>query len=190
MHAILIPAPSYPSAIQLTNQAGIYLVQSRSSLYPAGTDAEEDPILEAIKPVHASDLDAVQTAQSDLENAAKRAWFGQVVTKPIFYDTAFDYVDLPVEALERVAGRRVEQSNAASSTPSIVQQVTQPIATAAQAVSDTLSLPASGLPAIQKVRESRQREATPSPVEEEEADEEKAQPKSTGWFGGLWGGKK
>ncbi|KAJ9124004.1 hypothetical protein QFC22_000796 [Naganishia vaughanmartiniae] len=185
MHAILIPAPSYPSAIQLTNQAGIYLVQSRSSLYPAGTDADEDPILEAIRPVQASDLDFMQTAQSDLENAGKRAWFGQVVTKPLFYDTAFNYVDFPVEALERVGGRNVEQDTRAAAAPSVVQQVAQPIAAAAQVVTETL-----GLPAIKSARESRQREATPGPADEEEPAEEKAQPKSAGWFGGLWGGKK
>ncbi|KAJ9126524.1 hypothetical protein QFC24_001551 [Naganishia onofrii] len=190
MHAILIPAPSYPSAIQLTNQAGIYLVQSRTSLYPGGTDVEEDPVLEAIRPVQASDLDSVQTAQSDLENAAKRAWFGQVVTKPLFYDTAFNYVDFPVEALERIGGRNVQQDTGTEAAPSIVQQVAQPIAAAAQAVTETLGSPASSLSAMKSARESRQREATPGPAEEEEATEEKPQPKSAGWFGGLWGGKK
>lgn len=190
MHAILIPAPSYPSAIQLTNQAGIYLVQSRTSLYPGGTDVEEDPVLEAIRPVQASDLDSVQTAQSDLENAAKRAWFGQVVMKPLFYDTAFNYVDFPVEALERIGGRNVQQDTGTEAAPSIVQQVAQPIAAAAQAVTETLGSPASSLSAMKSARESRQREATPGPAEEEEATEEKPQPKSAGWFGGLWGGKK
>ncbi|KAJ9094856.1 hypothetical protein QFC19_007785 [Naganishia cerealis] len=190
MHAILIPSPSYPSAIQLTNQAGTYLVQSRSSLYPEGNDTEEDQIQEVIKPVQVSNLDSAQTAQHDLANAAKRAWFGQVVTKPLFYDTAFNYVDFPMEALERIGGRKVEQDTGAAPASSIVQQVAHPIAAAAEAVTDTLGLPSSGLPAVKNVRESRQREATPGPAAEEEPAEEKAQPKSAGWFGGLWGGKK
>lgn len=190
MHAILIPTPSYPSAIQLTNQASTYIGQSRASLFPSGAESEEDPIREPVRPVKMSDLDGLQTDLENLENAAKRAWFGQVVNKPLFYDTAFNYVDLPLEELERIASRG-PASPPSVPVASVTEKVTQPVIAAAQTFTEKLpAAVVNALPASVKVsRESRGREATPA-VEEEPAAAEKEQPKSTGWFGGLWGGKK
>lgn len=192
MHAILLPTPSYSSAIQLTNQASTYLDRSRASLFPSGIESDEDPVQEPVHDVKSTDLEQLQQDLRDLENAAKRAWFSQVVKKPLFYDTAFNYVDLPMEALERLAGRASGESAVQAAAPatgySVMETVAQPVVAAAQAVTEKLGLPVDAVPA-RIARESRQREATPGP-EEEETAEEKEQPKSTGWFGVLWGGKK
>jgi signal recognition particle subunit SRP68 len=193
MHAILLPTPSYPSAIQLTNQASTYIGQSRASLFPSGPESAEDPIQEPVRSVKISDLDSLQADLGNLENAAKRAWFGQVVNKPLFYDTAFNYVDLPLEELERIAGRGSATQTPVNAIPlaSVAEKVSQPVIAAAQSVTEKLpAVVADALPASVKAsRESRGREATPA-LEEEPAAAEKEQPKSSGWFGGLWGGKK
>jgi signal recognition particle subunit SRP68 len=187
MHAILLPTPSYSSAIQLTNQATTYLERSRASLFPSGVESEEDPVQEPVHNVQSTDLEQLKQDLRDLETAAKRAWFGQVVKKPLFYDTAFNYVDLPMDALERLAGRASSEPVAPAAIPSVIEKVAQPVVAAAQAVTEKLGLPADAVPA-RIARESRQREATPGPADE--TSDEKEQPKSSGWFGGLWGGKK
>lgn len=187
MHAILLPTPSYSSAIQLTNQASTYLDRSRASLFPSGISSDEDSVQEAVREVTLTDLEHLQQDLRDLESAAKRAWFGQVVKKPLFYDTAFNYVDLPMDALERLAGRGSRDSAAEAVGSSVLEKVAEPVVAVAQAVTEKLGLPADAVPA-RIARESRQREATPGPADE--TVEEKEQPKSSGWFGGLWGGKK
>ena len=187
MHAILLPTPSYSSAIQLTNQATNYLNRSRASLFPSGITAIEDAVQEPVREVTSTDLEHLQQDLRDLENAAKRAWFGQVIKKPLFYDTAFNYVDLPMDALERLAGRGSRDSAAQATGSSVLEKVAEPVVAAAQAVTEKLGVPANAVPA-RIIRESRQREATPGPADE--MVEEKEQPKSSGWFGGLWAGKK
>lgn len=142
---------------------------------------------EAVREVTLTDLEHLQQDLRDLESAAKRAWFGQVVKKPLFYDTAFNYVDLPMDALERLAGRGSRDSAAEAVGSSVLEKVAEPVVAVAQAVTEKLGLPADAVPA-RIARESRQREATPGPADE--TVEEKEQPKSSGWFGGLWGGKK
>lgn len=185
MHAILIPTPSYPSAIQLTNQASAYLDRSRASLFPSGAESE-DPVQEPVRPVKVAELDALQQDLGQLETAAKRAWFGQVVNKPLFYDTAFNYVDLPMDALEQLAGRASAQPPVGAP---VTQSIAQPVVAAAQSVTEKIGAVVDVLPAaVNKVaRESR---GTTPGVAQEPAVEEKEPPKSTGWFGGLWGGKK
>jgi signal recognition particle subunit SRP68 len=56
-------------------------------------------------------LTSLQTEISDLDNTAKRALFAERVEKPVFFDTAFNYIDMPMDELLVLAGKekRTEQ---------------------------------------------------------------------------------
>lgn len=154
----LFPNPGYAAAVELLQSA-------QQSADTAARVLKEGGLAEEV--VHLSPEQAAKLQQDvkALSLAAKRALFAQTVTKPVFFDSAFNYIDLPMEDLLELAG----------SAPPKVQQ-TQPAKPA----------PVPKAP----VRETRQ--ATPSieqqvqHQEEEEEEEEQPQQKK-GWLGGWFG---
>lgn len=104
-----------------------------------------------------------------LDHAAKRALFAERVPKPVFFDTAFNYIDLPMDDLLVSAGQ-----NKKSATAPLVAQVKEVTAAALEGVKKTV------------IGRERTREATPAtPVKGQESED--AQGKQKGWLGGWFG---
>ncbi|KAI9632084.1 uncharacterized protein MKK02DRAFT_20877 [Dioszegia hungarica] len=93
------PTPSYSSAIRLLARSSSLTQQARSSLFETG------PIAEPITSATETDLSALESDISALEKAAKRALFAERVDKPVFFDNAFNYVEMPMEELVYRAGK-------------------------------------------------------------------------------------
>jgi signal recognition particle subunit SRP68 len=99
--------------------------------------------------------------------AAKRALFAERVAKPVFFDNAFNYIDLPMDELLVKAGR--EPAKVETATPvSVAESVVQKVEKAAEEVKKTV------------VGRERTRESTP-------AAESQQEEKPKGWLGGWFG---
>ena len=99
--------------------------------------------------------------------AAKRALFAERVAKPVFFDNAFNYIDLPMDELLVKAGR--EPAKAETATPaSVAESVVQKVEKAAEEVKKTV------------IGRERTRESTP-------AAESQQEEKPKGWLGGWFG---
>lgn len=143
------PTPSYASAVQLLERAAKFVDQART--------AHSGQLDEEIVHLTDGEIETLKTQISQLQLAAKRALFAHTVTKPVFYDGAFNYVDLPMDELLEKAGR----------APPAIQQ-------------PTAVKPA---PKVEKTREAT-REATPQPAGHEDDDGEQGK---KGWLGGWFG---
>jgi signal recognition particle subunit SRP68 len=154
------PTPSYASAVQLLERAARNVASARDALKEGG-------LAEEIVPLTKEQVDALGESVDALALAAKRALFAHTVTKPVFYDSAFNYVDLPMEELLDKAGKGLPKMEAAP------VPIAAPVP--AKAAKATLSSP---------VREKR--EATPQPALKEEEEEAPAGKKG-GWLGGWFG---
>ncbi|GMK54653.1 hypothetical protein CspeluHIS016_0112390 [Cutaneotrichosporon spelunceum] len=151
------PTPSYASAVQLLERAERNVASARDAIKEGG-------LAEEIVPLSKEQVDALGESVDTLALAAKRALFAQTVTKPVFYDSAFNYVDLPMEELLDKAGKGLPKMAPA------------PIAVAAP-------VPVKPAPPS-PVREKR--EATPQPALKDEEEEAPAGKKG-GWLGGWFG---
>lgn len=162
------PTPSYASAVQLLSLAGDNVAQAREALFNSDV-----PLQEEVVKLSPADVDSLDKRVQALDLAAKRALFAHTVTKPVFFDTAFNYIDLPMEDLLEHAGKGLPkvapiQAQAAIATPEVVHApVARPAAVARE----------------------RTREATPQPVEAAEApkQQQQAQQQQKGWLGGWFG---
>jgi len=150
--------------------------------------------------LRAKDVSRTESQVSALNRGIKRAWFAVTNKKPIFFDLAFNYVDLPMEELERAAGREPSQpvpepqgviGSAISKLPDSVRGSVESIENVVEkklAPAAARLIPGTGV--------SRGRESTPAPEAEDEEEEEEVPerqpetPSKSGWFGGLFGGKK
>ena len=158
------PTPSYASAIQLLTRAG--RSQSQAQLFLVDPDT---PILEAITGITAVQLSDLSTQLSALDLAAKRALYAERVAKPVFFDTAFNYIDLPMDDLLLRAGKAV-------SKPTVVQEVGKKVGEMVSQVPKISEL-------VEGSRSSRStRESTPAVAG---GEEQKGQGK--GWLGGWFG---
>ncbi|OWZ45835.1 signal recognition particle subunit SRP68 [Cryptococcus neoformans Tu259-1] len=149
------PDPSYPSAVQLLSNASLSLRQAQDFL--------SSPIDEPIVSVPAKDLSSLSKDISALEKASKRGLFGQSVEKPVFFDMAFNYIDLPIDELQRMAsnGEKVEATNIKTHEKEVE------------------------IKSVENVKKSREsRETTPAVDSQEEKQEGKK-----GWLGGWFGRK-
>lgn len=173
----LLPTPTFPAAVQLVTNAQEYVEQAREAL--AAGVSEDDAILN----VTTSNLDGLAARISRFEGPLKRAWFPQVAKRPVFYDNAFSYVDLPLSDLERKAGRAVSAPEpapvAATVTSKLPEAVKAPAAAAVAAVTQAVS------GTVHQAEEAMEQSES-----EPEQEEEEAPSKKSGWFGGLWGGRK
>lgn len=110
-----------------------------------------------------------------LESSAKRALFAERVEKPLFFDTAFNYIDLPMDELRRLGGKTSTPAPVESAVPAPVKSVIEAAGRAVGAVKTAAADTETGV-------RSRNREATPS-VETESREKPK------GWLGGWFGSK-
>lgn len=124
-----------------------------------------------------------ESSVSELENriksldlAAKQALFAERIPKPVFFDNAFNYIDLPMEDLMVKAGRApAEKSTAkatattASAVESVAETVVQQVEKAAEGVKKTV------------VGRERTKESTPAPESPGQGEKPK------GWLGGWFG---
>lgn len=101
--------------------------------------------------------------------ASKRALFAERVAKPVFFDNAFNYIDLPMDDLLAKAGREPSKVEAAAPA-GVVENVVQTVEKAAEEVKKTV------------VGRERTRESTPAA----ESTENKGE-KPKGWLGGWFG---
>lgn len=165
------PTPSYASAVQLLDRAVRLIQQSHSSLFELGIDLQEQIIH-----LKSEDIESLSSRTQALESAAKRALFAERVPKPVFFDTAFNYIDLPMDDLLVLAGK---QSAPTTSVPAAAaQKVQEVVESVVPKAAETIKA------ATGNVAKSRMtREATPAV---EESDEGK-QGKPKGWLGGWFG---
>ena len=152
------PTPSYASAVQLLSRAFLSTLQARSSLF------EPDiPLQETIVEVTPTSMDELSSNIDKLDLAAKRALFAERVAKPVFFDTAFNYIDMPLDELLVLAGKQ----EAAPATAVVTEKVKE-----------------AAVPVVESVKKvvgrERSREATPA------GDEPKAGEKPKGWLGGWF----
>ncbi|EKD02253.1 hypothetical protein A1Q2_03400 [Trichosporon asahii var. asahii CBS 8904] len=155
----LFPNPGYAAAVELLQSA-------QQSADTAARVLKEGGLAEEVVQLSPEQAAKLQQDVKALSLAAKRALFAQTVTKPVFFDSAFNYIDLPMEDLLELAG----------SAPPKVQQ----------------SQPAKPAP-VPKAPARETRQATPSieqqvQHQEEEEEEEEQQPQQKkGWLGGWFG---
>jgi signal recognition particle subunit SRP68 len=138
------------------------IAQARTALFDPSFPLQEEII--SLPESTVADLESQIKA---LDLAAKRALFAERVAKPVFFDNAFNYIDLPMDELLVKAGRepaKVETLAAASVAESVAQKVEK----AAEEVKKTV------------VGRERTRESTP-------ATESQQEEKPKGWLGGWFG---
>jgi signal recognition particle subunit SRP68 len=153
------PSPSYSSAVQLLSRAIDLVQQAQTSLFDSHAELQE-----TIVPLSPSSVQDLSTNIKTLDLAAKRALFAERVTKPVFFDTAFNYIDLPMDELLVLAGKEKPKQEEGS------------IEKAETVVAEVAKRAVGG--------REKTRETTPA-VEMEKGEEGK--PK--GWLGGWFGRK-
>ena len=160
------PSPSYASAVQLLERSSRLVSQSRSSLFELGITLQEEII-----PLNAEQVVTLSKQIDALNSAAKRALFSERVPKPVLFDTAFNYIDMPMDDLLVLAGK--QPASAASAAP--LQKVTQAAAQVVPAAEEVVKS------AVNAVKSRATRETTPAVEEQSEGEKPK------GWLGGWFG---
>lgn len=160
MHCIH-PSPSYSSAVQLLGRSFALIRQATTNLNA------ESPVQEEISPITSDTLSDISDKITRLDTAAKRALFAERIPKPVFFDTAFNYIDLPMDELLVLAGKKEK----VSSTANVATAVGSTVAGVVESVENV---------AAKVVGREKTRESTPAP-------EDGGKPK--GWLG-VWFGKK
>jgi signal recognition particle subunit SRP68 len=125
---------------------------------------------EEIIPLPESTISDLESRIKALDLAAKRALFAERVTKPVFFDNAFNYIDLPMDELMVKAGRKPAEAEKPSAAAQVAETVVQKVEEAAAEVKKT----------VVGGRE-RTRESTPA------ASEQTQEEKPKGWLGGWFG---
>ncbi len=155
------PTPSFASAVQLLSRASLLSRQATTSLCDSDT-----PLQEEIVPLSRSTVDDLSSRIEALELAAKRALFDERVPKPVFFDTAFNHIDMPLDELLVLAGKK-----SAATAATVTERMAEVVVPAVRSV----------------VGRERTREATPAT--DAQAEERRAE-KPKGWLGGWFGGRK
>jgi signal recognition particle subunit SRP68 len=164
-----MPAPDYPSIIRVAEQARSYLVQARIAL-----QSDDVTLIPDFLTREQLDVQGLIEKVGAVEKSAKLAWMPSCVPKKTIYDIAFNYIDLPMHQLELAAGKVTPKTKPAS----------VPVQTAKAAVS--AALPSS----LTSRGKGEDKEDASERVGMEETTEQAEAPKKSGWFGGLWGGRK
>ena len=156
------PTPNYASAVQLLSRSSLLLRQARASLFNPGFETQEEVIR-----LSDAQVDTVSKQIDVLDLAAKRALFAEKMEKPVFFDTAFNYVDLPMDDLLVLAGRKEKAA---------AEPVAQQVAEVAKAVVGE---------AKKVAGREKTREATPA-FEQDAKMADQPEGKK-GWLGGWFG---
>ncbi|WVQ74049.1 hypothetical protein IAR50_003631 [Cryptococcus sp. DSM 104548] len=155
------PSPSYASAVQLLATASVSLRQA--------TDFLSSPVDEPILSISPDALATLTDNTAVLERAAKKGLFNESVRRPVFFDMAFNYVDLPLEEIQKQAGDSKKPSSVGGK-PSAQKEAT-PQKTETKSVEN-----------IKKGRDTR--ETTPAVESQDDQQQGKK-----GWLGGWFGRK-
>jgi signal recognition particle subunit SRP68 len=158
------PTPTFSSAVQLLERSADLVAQARTSLFDPSF-----PLQEEIVDLPESKVADLEIRVKALDLAAKRALFAERVTKPVFFDNAFNYIDLPMDELMVKAGRTPAVAEKPSAAAQVAESVVQQVEKAAEEVKKTV------------VGRERTRESTPA------ASEQRQEEKPKGWLGGWFG---
>lgn len=159
----LHPTPTYSSAVQLLERCHQLISTSKTALLDPSF-----PLQEEIIKLPESSLTDLEARIKSLDLAAKQALFAERMPKPVFFDNAFNYIDLPMDELMIKAGRQpAETAPKVQAAETVAATVVHQVEKAAGEVKNVV------------VGRERTREATPAT----EAQGEK--PK--GWLGGWFG---
>ncbi|WVO13525.1 hypothetical protein L204_101146 [Cryptococcus depauperatus] len=153
------PSPSFASAIELLVTATLSLGRSRDLL----TSSLDEPIVS----IPMLSLDELEENIKTAEKAAKKGLFALTVEKPVFFDMAFNYIEVPIDELQRLAGNKK-------------------VKVAEQRANEGLHAQVKTVEQSNKDRERENREATPAA---EETDRTKSEEGKKGWLGGWFGRK-
>ncbi|WWC97187.1 hypothetical protein V866_004066 [Kwoniella sp. B9012] len=110
----LHPTPSYSSAISLLERSVVSLRQSRSLLVDPPIEIEESIIT-----IPKESIDSLEDDLHKLDIASKKGLFSQSIEKPVFFDMAFNYVDIPFDELEVLSGKKEKQSAGSAVTDNL-----------------------------------------------------------------------
>jgi signal recognition particle subunit SRP68 len=163
------PTPSFASAIQLLSRSSDLAREASETLSAGDIELKEQVIVITDD----KNIAPLRKRIEALESAAKRALFAERIDKPLFFDTAFNYIDLPMDELHRLGGKA---STSTAEEPSAIPAPVKSVVEAAGRAVETVKAAA-----VDNGVRSRNREATPSVETESE--------KPKGWLGG-WFGKK
>ena len=168
------PSPSYASAVQLLERASQLLEDAKSALFVPGLELEEQVV-----ELKEKDLDALSSHVNALSVASKRALFAERVPKPVFFDNAFNYIDLPMDELLVLAGEK-SRSTSDTTQKTVVEKAAEVVE---EVVPDVVK---SAVGAGGKARATR--EATPvgTPGRNSPAPDGSEQGRK-GWLGGWFG---
>jgi signal recognition particle subunit SRP68 len=161
------PSPSYASAVQLLERSSRLISSSRSSLFELGIPLEEEIVV-----LKAEQVDLLAKQIDALNLSAKRALFAERIPKPVFFDTAFNYIDMPMDELLVLAGKR---SATAAAPVAPLQKVAEVAAQAVPAAEEAVKS------AVNAVKSRATRETTPAVEEQSEGGKPKK------WLGGWFG---
>jgi signal recognition particle subunit SRP68 len=148
------PTPSFASAVQLLTRASLLSRQATTSLFESDT-----PLQEEIISLPVDKVNDLSTCIEALDLAAKRSLFAERVPKPVFFDTAFNYIDMPLDELLVLAGKKV-----AGAAPKVAEEMVGLVVPAVRSV----------------VGKERTREARP-------ALDDGGRAGGKGWLGGWFG---
>jgi signal recognition particle subunit SRP68 len=171
------PTPSYASATALLTRAASLVAKARDTL----GDSMDVDLQEEISKLSPADIEALGSKVAALELAAKRALFAQTVTKPVFFDSAFNYVDLPMEDLLDEAGTGLQKPAPVAAPAPVKQQKQQQPMAAPKPVPAKAAKAATKAPGLERTRE-----ATPTLDAHAPQDSPSSEAKK-GWLGGWFG---
>jgi signal recognition particle subunit SRP68 len=188
---VLLPEPSYPPAVHIASRSQEYVLEAKQC---AETLAEDQDLFYQLR---VKDVTRIETQVDVLDRGIKRAWFATTNKKPIFFDLAFNYVDLPMDDLEKAAGREPSKPPATegiigSAVAQLPESIRGSVANVGEVIEQKLAPAAARL--LPGTGVSRGRESTPAPEAEDAGDVEEGRqpetPSKSGWFGGFFGSRK
>ncbi|WRT63535.1 uncharacterized protein IL334_000440 [Kwoniella shivajii] len=178
----LHPNSSYPSSVALLEKAKTSIDNSVHDL--------TNPIIPLEEEIISISKETIETLKEDIEIldvASKKGLFSQNIEKPVFFDMAFNYIDIPFDELEVLSGKKEKSTLTSNSTSTSTQ-------TGAQVIESANTVKDKAVEGIKKLtRETR--ETTPFVERHSNDDDEdtssanQAQGQKKGWLGG-WFGKK
>ncbi|WVF66331.1 hypothetical protein IAT40_001071 [Kwoniella sp. CBS 6097] len=186
------PTPSYGSAVSLLTRATPSLDQAQSLLVSPPT-----PLEETIVNISATQIETLESDVQKLDTAAKKGLFAANVEKPVFFDMAFNYIDIPFDELEVLAGKQ-KAPTTASATEVISEQVGKVAQTALGGVErvkklgretrETTPAPEADRPPQRRAQPAEDNEDKDMEDDDNEGEDEKETPgQKKGWLGGWFG---
>ncbi|WWC66940.1 uncharacterized protein I206_100847 [Kwoniella pini CBS 10737] len=185
----LHPTPSYSSAVALLQKATPSIHQAKSSLIDPIT-----PIEEEILPISSEQIDNLEEDIKVLDIGAKKGLFSQNIEKPVFFDMAFNYIDIPFDELEILSGKK-EKTTSTGTTTTVVENLTSVGNKAVEGIKKLGRETRETTPAVEIRPPASTTRNTKQPAKEDDDDEEedteesqeRGQEGKKGWLGGWFG---